>query len=335
MSRLAPRFVAVVALALAGTTAGAQSPPPSAAEPVPNSPTVDLAAPHVLGLQIPSCADACVPDVDWKKIPRVRPFPRIGNWPVPPTGPGYYSALDQLRGDCLQGPPKYPYPRFGLIQPSFFDVDNFSYLDDPNNTEHDFFDPLKRVRLGDNWLFITGGDIRTRYEQHYNARLTETNNDYDLTRLRVYGDLWYRDDFRLYAEFLGAWSTPQNLPPLPIDQQRRRPPEPLRRREAGRPGRQPRLRPRRPAGVALRLAAAHLAARLGEHPADVPGRAGLPPDGEVGLRPVLGAAGHSQRRQVRLGGQQPELRGRVGDVPAEEGPGHRRLLPDAGQHQHA
>ncbi|MBX9579407.1 MAG: alginate export family protein [Gemmataceae bacterium] len=152
----------------------------------------------------------------WKKVPRVRPFPRIGNFSVPPAGPGYYSALDCLRGEELKGPPKYPYPRFGLIQPSFFDVDNFAYLDDPKNAEHDFFDPLKRVRCGD-WLFVTGGDARTRYENNYNNRLTQRDNDYDLARVRAYGDLWYRDDLRVYAEFIGAWSSPQALTPLPID----------------------------------------------------------------------------------------------------------------------
>ncbi|MFO0804743.1 MAG: alginate export family protein [Gemmataceae bacterium] len=162
------------------------------------------------------CA-ACESGTDWKKIPRVRPFPRIGNLQVPPAGPGYYSLLDALRGDCLDAPPKYPYPRFGLIQPSFFDLDNFSYLDDPKNTEHDFFDPLKRVHIGEKWLFTTGGDVRLRYENHQNARLRTVDNDYTLTRVRTYGDLWYRDDFRIYAEFIGAYSTPQTLAPLPTD----------------------------------------------------------------------------------------------------------------------
>jgi hypothetical protein len=109
-------------------------------------------------------------------------------------------------------------PRFGAIQPSFFDLDNFSYLDDPKNTEHDFFDPLKRVRLGDNWLFATGGDVRMRFENKYNDRLGQLDNNYTLYRTRVYGDLWYRDDFRVYAEYIGAWSVNQDIPPLPIDQ---------------------------------------------------------------------------------------------------------------------
>lgn len=168
----------------------------------------------------PPAATECASVFDWKKVPRVRPTPRGGFFSVPPTGPGYYSALDQLRGDYLKAPPKYPYPRTSAIFPGFFDVDNFAYLEDPKNTEHDFFDPLKRIHLGDNWLFTTGGEFRTRYENAYNDRLGQRNNAYQLTRTRVYGDLWYRDDFRVFAEYIGAWSAFQDLPPLPIDQQK-------------------------------------------------------------------------------------------------------------------
>lgn len=154
---------------------------------------------------------------DWKKVPRTRPFPRPGFFPVPPTGPGYYSLLDQIRGECRKAPPKWPYPRSGLAQPSFFDLDNFSYLDDPKNTELDYTDCLHRIRHND-WLFVTGGDIRGRYESHYNARLTQRDNDFGLGRIRTYGDLWYKDDFRLYVEFITAGTAWQNLAPLPIDQ---------------------------------------------------------------------------------------------------------------------
>ncbi len=48
--------------------------------------------------------------------------------------------------------------------------------------------------------------------------LTQQNDSYDLSRLRVYTDLWYRDDFRVYAEYLGAWSAGQEIPRLPIDE---------------------------------------------------------------------------------------------------------------------
>jgi hypothetical protein len=217
MSPYSVRGWAAAVLLFASPAAGAQpvSLPPTNPDLAPSTPA--LAPATVQPAANPCDTGACEPEFDWKKVPRVRPFPRVGNFPVPPAGPGYYSALDHLRGRLLQAPPKYPYPRAGVIMPSFFDADNFSYLDDPKNTEFDFFDRLKRIRLGDDWLFVTGGDYRNRYESQYNSRLTQTNNDFDLNRVRVYGDLWYRDAVRVYAEFLGAYSGPQRLPPLPTD----------------------------------------------------------------------------------------------------------------------
>lgn len=233
-SRIFPRFVpAAAAIVLFADRVTAQDPlpiPPALVAPMNGAeseagaaiPTEGTTAPGT-GAAFPGAPAeaACAPCgsvFDWKKVPRVRPLPRVGNFPVPPTGEGYYSALDQLRGERLKAPPKYPYPRTSAIFPSFFDVDNFAYLDDPNNTEHDFFDPLKRIRLGENWQFTTGGEFRTRYESAYNDRLSQANNTYNLTRTRVYGDLWYRDDFRVFAEYIGAWSAFQDLAPLPIDQ---------------------------------------------------------------------------------------------------------------------
>jgi hypothetical protein len=112
MSRLAARLVAASMLAMVGTTAGAQSPVSPTTESVPSAAATDPTAPSAPIQESPGCAGPCGPDVDWKKIPRIRPFPRTGNWSVPPAGPGCYSALDCLRGDYLQGPPKYPLPRF-------------------------------------------------------------------------------------------------------------------------------------------------------------------------------------------------------------------------------
>ena len=189
-----------------------------AVAPEPREVSAEAPAAAPLAPVAPAVADCPCDGLDWRKVPRVRLFPRIGNFAVLPTGPGYYSALDQMRGECLKAPPKYPYPRFGLIQPSFFDADNFAYLDDPKNEEHDHFDPLKRIGIGSNWLFTTGGDVRSRYENKYNDRLGARDNSYSLNRVRAYGDLWYRDDFRAYVEYIGAWSAHQDLAPLAIDQ---------------------------------------------------------------------------------------------------------------------
>jgi hypothetical protein len=219
------KLLAGAALAAAGGFASAQAPVVPLSNPDTAAPTeTTLVAGEVVAPVAPAAmpatnpCTACAGGFDWKKVPRVRAFPKPGNFSVPPVGPGYYSALDELRGNCQKAPPKHPYPRFGLIQPSFFDVDNFSYLDDPKNTEHDIFDPLKRIRIGDHWQFTTGGDVRSRYQTEYNSRLTERQNEYHLSRLRVYGDLWYEDIFRLYVEGIGAWSAGENLPPLAIDE---------------------------------------------------------------------------------------------------------------------
>ena len=205
--RWAAASLAVIAL---GTTPTAAQPP----EPLPAVPASP--APAVAGA--PECAAPADEDVR-KKVPLVRPAARPGFFPIPPTGPGYYSLADQLRGERREGPPKYAYPRFAMMPPPLFETD-FRYLDDPKNTDHDFFDPLKRVRVGDDWLFSTGGAAWNRYMNEYNSRLGEANNGYMLTRARVYGDLWYRDDFRVFVEFIGAYSNYQNLAPLPIDQDR-------------------------------------------------------------------------------------------------------------------
>lgn len=207
------RSIRWVTAALAVTGLGtsplnAQAPPAEVA-PAPAEPT---AAPA------PEC-QACVEDDIRKKLPLVRTPARPGFFPILPTGRGYYSLADVLNGECREGPPKYGYPRFALMPPSFFDID-FRYLDDPKNTDHDFFDPLKRVRIGDDWLFSTGGSAWNRYMNEYNSRLGTTNNTYHLSRARIYGDLWFRDDVRLFAEFMGAYSNGHDLPPLAIDRDR-------------------------------------------------------------------------------------------------------------------
>ncbi len=144
------------------------------------------------------------------------PAPRPGIFAVPPTGPGYYSLFDALEGNERKGPPKYPYARFALQPPSFFDI-NWRYLDDPKNTDHDYFDFLKRRRIGDNWIFTAGGDVWSRTMWEQNSRLTGRFNDYNLVRTRAYADFWYDDVFRLYGEFIYADSLGPNLNPLPID----------------------------------------------------------------------------------------------------------------------
>jgi hypothetical protein len=156
---------------------------------------------------------------DFKNVPPVRVFPRPGMFPIPPTGPGYYSLLDAVHGTCREKLPQFGYPPFGLMQPSFFDAD-WRYLDDPKTPPQDVLDRLKRVHLGDNWLLSVGGATWTRYTNEHNSRLGGAHNDHVQVRSRVYADLWYRDVFRVYAEGIYADTYAQNLPLLPIDSTR-------------------------------------------------------------------------------------------------------------------
>src|SRR5262249_29251439 len=93
----------------------------------------------------------------------------------------------------------------------------YKYLDDPNNTQHDWADCTKRIKFCDNWMFSIGGEERFRYMNEVDARLGTKNDTYELLRSRVYGDLWYKDVVRIYAEFLDAQSYNNDLALRPID----------------------------------------------------------------------------------------------------------------------
>lgn len=187
--------------------------PPTAASPLPN------------GLVIPdpstlSCDSGCDGKFDFKKIPPVRAVPPQGFFPVLPTKGGYYSLKDQLLGIYREKPPKFGAgPRTALVAAPSFDFD-YRYLDDPKNQDFDLFDPIKRFRIGDDWLLSSGGQISSRYMNEGNSRLGRVRNTYDLFRVRTYADLWYRDNVRLFAEFIYADSIGYELTPLPIDRTR-------------------------------------------------------------------------------------------------------------------
>jgi hypothetical protein len=192
---------------------------PAPAIPLPAEPaSPPAAAAEGTPTEAGSSADAPKPPPSpWAKVPPVATFPRLGWFLIPPTGPGYYSLRDVVEGNCREAPPKYPYPPTSAMAFSFFDAD-FRYLEDPDNKQHDCFDPLKRIHLGCDWLLSFGGEERIRYENEVDSRLTGKDNVYELNRIRLYADLWYRDLFRVYVEFIDARTYNQDLPPLPIDQ---------------------------------------------------------------------------------------------------------------------
>lgn len=158
--------------------------------------------------------DCCNP---WAELPPVRVFPRPGNFTIPPTGCGYYSLLDFLRGELREKRRPSPYIPFALTPYSMFDLD-YRFLDKKDFNDPFLTDGLRRIRLGDSFLFSAGGQAHLRYMSETNSRLSGRNNDYELLRSRVYGDLWYKDRFRFFVEFISAHHFDGNLPPLAIDE---------------------------------------------------------------------------------------------------------------------
>jgi hypothetical protein len=151
--------------------------------------------------------------------PPIFNFPRLGFYPVAPTGPGYYSARDHLTGEYRQKPPPFPWGRISLKPFPFYDAD-FRYLDDPKNTYLMWSDILKRRQIGDEWLFSSGGEFRDRYMNEIDSRLTETVNQYEQLRTIVYGSLYHGEDVGFFIQYLDAQHLGNELAPLPIDRNR-------------------------------------------------------------------------------------------------------------------
>ncbi|MFM8214360.1 MAG: alginate export family protein [Pirellula sp.] len=62
-----------------------------------------------------------------------------------------------------------------------------------------------------------GGNYWVRYMNENNSRLTQTTNSYTLSRLRTYADWYYRDNVRVFGEYLWADSINEELPSLRTD----------------------------------------------------------------------------------------------------------------------
>ena len=155
----------------------------------------------------------------WTTVPPIRsPLPKLGSLLIFPKGPGYYSLWDLLQGNYREQPPKQPWPPISPDTFSFFDAD-FRYLDNPKNKQHDWLDCLKRIHPNDCWLLSFGGEERFQYKHEIanGFRMNGQDNTYQLNRTRLYADVWYRDYFRVYAEYIDAQAMNEQIKPLPID----------------------------------------------------------------------------------------------------------------------
>ena len=101
----------------------------------------------------------------------------------------------------------------------FFDND-FSYVLDPNYSGHEWGDGLKRRCLTGGGWFDIGGENRFRYHGERNHRglgLTGVDDDFLLRRNRLYADLHFNQDIRLFGEMIDADSSFETFAPRPIE----------------------------------------------------------------------------------------------------------------------
>jgi hypothetical protein len=215
--------MALVAVASAQTPSPARLPEPIEAPTSRDATPETVPPPRPEGKDAPAIAEdkasqkceAPPSPSPFAKVPPVVPLPRPGNFGVLPQE-GYFTLRDQIEGKWLGDRPRFPFGFTSINPQSSFDYD-WRFLEKPGNTEYDWSDFYKRIYLGSDWMASTGGEFRFRAVHENDTRLDGRKNNYDLTRLRVYGDLWYRDEFRVFVEGIDARSFNQDLPPLVID----------------------------------------------------------------------------------------------------------------------
>lgn len=147
----------------------------------------------LLALALPAPGDAASP-------PTTLPADRV---------PESLSAAEQPAAAPLPGP-RYLDLRYD---------EDFSYLaGPPDSYRHDLFDPIKHVRLGDEWTLTLGGEFRVRLEAETNKNLdvgTPTQDTFVLHRTFLHLDLRYRNLLRLFAQGINAQAEDRDGPLLP------------------------------------------------------------------------------------------------------------------------
>ena len=129
--------------------------------------------------------------------------------------------------DCKTAPSQAkPNPCVGSHKPLFY-LNDFSYLKDDDYCGNCLGDRLKGHQVGPCGNLDIGGQIRFRYhgeqgmgQQAGFTRFQDTDNDFLLSRLRLYGDWKVNDRLRLYVEGIHAGIVTSNTEyvPRPIDQ---------------------------------------------------------------------------------------------------------------------
>ena len=101
-----------------------------------------------------------------------------------------------------------------------FYANDFSYLDDPCYDGYHVGDSLKRLAGG---RLDLGGEARVRYHSENNHRglgLTGVDDQFWLTRIRLFSNWRINENFRFYGEYVYADSAGETFAPRPTEENR-------------------------------------------------------------------------------------------------------------------
>jgi len=107
-------------------------------------------------------------------------------------------------------------------KPVFYDND-FKYIDNPLYDDWFLGDRFKRMRVGDAATVDIGGQYRVRFHDEHNMRsfgLTGFDDTFLLTRTRLFANVEFGDELRVYAEGIDADSNYEHRPPRSIEEDR-------------------------------------------------------------------------------------------------------------------
>lgn len=134
---------------------------------------------------------------------------------APVDGSRAEEQTTQLQSAPLPGP-KYLNLRYD---------EDFSYLDgEPGSYVEDFFNPIKNIRLDNDWRLSIGGEFRFRMESStnaaYGAIAEPTQDNVQLYRMYTHFDLKYRDAARVFLQLGSALIGDRERPTRAIDENR-------------------------------------------------------------------------------------------------------------------
>ena len=151
------------------------------------------------------------PDVAARQNPNQTMTPAPFEVTPPPTKP---TTKTDAKGKDLEAAMKGAYK-------GVYYANDFSYLNDPAYASPHFFGDSFKGML-DNKLDV-GGEYRSRYHHENNHRgygLTGRDDQFWLTRLRLFANYRMTENVRLYGEYLYADSGGETFAPRPIEENR-------------------------------------------------------------------------------------------------------------------